>query len=185
MKFQTKKGFSPYEWAEYKGKIPHMKAFTVCYWEKLDFFNIRAHTVWSYCTVNDDPHDMKCLQFWAKRDYKVSSGRNLVVGYQPQNGFARYTTASNFKHRTWNHFCWSYASLTGESRIYSNGVLQGGETIATSIEIPGSDEVSGSAFIIGQEPDSFRGGFDWNQAFRGDISEMNVWDYVLNDEIIE
>ena len=184
MEFQKQRGFSPYQWAEYKGKIPHMKAFTVCYWEKLDFFNSKSHNIWSYCTMNDDPDDMECAQFWAKRDF-ASSGRNIVVGYTPQIGFARYTTIRPFKHRAWNHICWSYTSLSGKSRIYANGVLQGEENIDTNIQIPGSDEVSGSSFIIGQEPDSFRGGFDRYQAFRGNISEMNVWDYVLEDEIIE
>ena len=52
-------------------------------------------------------------------------------------------------------------------------------------EVTGSDEVFGSSFMIGQEPDAFRGGFDELQAFRGNMTEMNMWDYVLSDQEIK
>ncbi|KAL7873955.1 hypothetical protein SRHO_G00049250 [Serrasalmus rhombeus] len=38
---------------------------------------------------------------------------------------------------------------------------------------------SGGAVILGQDPDSFVGKFDENQSFVGEISGVNMWDYVL------
>ena len=42
-----------------------------------------------------------------------------------------------------------------------------------------------SAFIIGQEPDEIRGGYEANQAYIGDIAELNVWSYILTEEKIK
>lgn len=41
-----------------------------------------------------------------------------------------------------------------------------------------------SAFILGQEQDEIGGGFQPTQSFTGDISEVNIWKYPLNENII-
>ena len=38
--------------------------------------------------------------------------------------------------------------------------------------------------IVGQDPDQLRGGFDGEQAFRGDLTQLNIWDYLLPNSII-
>ncbi|KAL6488226.1 hypothetical protein MHYP_G00019670 [Metynnis hypsauchen] len=43
---------------------------------------------------------------------------------------------------------------------------------------------SGGAVILGQDPDSFLGKFDENQSFVGEISDVNMWDYVLTGDQI-
>ncbi|XP_037392842.1 pentraxin fusion protein-like [Pygocentrus nattereri] len=43
---------------------------------------------------------------------------------------------------------------------------------------------SGGAVILGQDPDSFVGKFEINQSFVGEISDVNMWDYVLMDDQI-
>ena len=184
MAFQKSKGISKHEWAEFNGEIPHMKAFTVCYWEKLHFFNLKPHSTWNYCTIKDASAELDCIQFWLKRDI-LSAGRDLVIGFSAQRGFADYVTVRPFKHRTWNHLCWSYNSISGENKIYANGILLGKKTLDLRREVSGSNEVFGSSFFMGQEPDAFRGGFDAYQAFRGNMSELNVWDLILKDEVIE
>ena len=52
------------------------------------------------------------------------------------------------------------------------------------MSIPGSQEVYDSSFIIGQEPDSLRGGYSESQGFPGDIAELNIWDKVLEESLI-
>lgn len=90
-----------------------------------------------------------------------------------------------FMHRSWNHFCWSYDSSSGENKIYVNGKLHGNVSFDNKREALGSEEVYGSSFSIGQEPDAFRGKYDKDQAYRGNISEINLWDYVLTDMEVE
>ena len=73
--------------------------------------------------------------------------------------------------------------------MYLNGVLQGSYIIDSDFVgegIPGSDEVFSSAFIIGQEPDppSPRGGFETEQVFVGDITELNMWNFTLDESTI-
>ena len=95
-----------------------------------------------------------------------------------------------FNHRSWNHICWVFESQTGNSRFYLNGEYQGsfqsdGDIVRGGI--PGSHELYDSAFIIGQEPDppSPNGGYQQEQNFVGDITELNLWDKRLSDETIE
>ncbi|XP_066540032.1 C-reactive protein-like [Hoplias malabaricus] len=42
----------------------------------------------------------------------------------------------------------------------------------------------GGVVILGQDPDSFVGNFDEKQSFVGEISDVNMWDFVLTEEQI-
>ena len=95
-----------------------------------------------------------------------------------------------FKHRSWNQIYWTFQSETGMNKMYLNGVLQGSYIIDSDFVregIPGSDEVFSSAFILGQEPDppSPRGGFEKEQVFVGDVTELNMWNFILEENIIK
>ena len=52
-------------------------------------------------------------------------------------------------------------------------------------EINGTTEAYDVSISLGQEPDALRGIYDKEQAFRGSISELNLWDYVLDDNICQ
>ena len=39
--------------------------------------------------------------------------------------------------------------------------------------------------MIGQEPDSIRGGYTIDQLFQGSITELNVWNIALDENTIE
>ena len=181
--FQKSKEISADEWAEFDGKIPHLKAFTCCHWEKLHFFNIQAHYIWNYCTIKSSSDTMECIQMSYKREI-LSAGRDIEVGISFGKGNTGYMIIKPFRHRSWNHFCWSYDSTSGENRIYMNGRFYGSIQFQTKREAYGSDEVFGASFSVGQEPDAFRGKYDSEQAFRGNISELNLWDYNLNEKEI-
>ena len=94
-----------------------------------------------------------------------------------------------FKHHAWNQICWTFQSQTGMNKIDLNWKLQGSYIIDSDFVregILGSDEVFSSAFIIGQEPDppSPRGGFEKEQVFVGDITELNIWNFTLDENLI-
>ena len=179
--FQNSKGLSPDEWAEFDGKVPHLKAFTSCHWEKLHFFNIKSHSIWNYCTIKNRTASIDCTQMWYRRGL-VAAGRDITVGVGIGPNNIGYVNINPFKHRAWNHFCWSYDSSSGENRIYLNGKFYGTVQLENKIEVLGSREVYGSSFSVGQEPDAFRGKHDEHQAYRGNMSEINFWDYILTDE---
>ena len=42
----------------------------------------------------------------------------------------------------------------------------------------------GGALVLGQEQESVGGSFDANQSFLGEMSDVNIWDHVINDQEI-
>ena len=181
IKFQDSGQLSDSEWAEFTGSIPHLAYFTVCHWEKLEFFNLRTQYIWNYCSImNKERRGMACMQMWYMEDI-TSAWKNIKMGIKIGDQVG-YVVMKNFLHRSWNYFCWSYSSYSGESRLYMNGKLQGVVVFVTGREIEGDHKVYDSSFSLGQDPDMLRGGYDKTQAFRGSISGLNMWDYVLTNQ---
>ena len=175
LSFQESGGWSTEEWAKYKGKLPLMKEFTSCHWEKIRFFSADVMTVWSYCTAqNDSGINMTCTNLEV-RSNPATAGRQVIVSGWLQGGQA-YVEANvdSFRHRTWNHMCWSYSSITGAHKFFYNGKLIHTLSISGPV-ITGGDDVPISSFIIGQDPDIIDGEFDSTQLFNGEISELNIW----------
>ena len=203
LRFQIDSGgiYTTEEWAEFKGKIPHLGSFTACHWERLRFFSVRDSCQWAFCYKNKDLFDdHHCTQIWYNRDI-ASGGRYVVMAggfgdnsYGGNNSLFNIARNSHFsevmmktfKHRSWNQICWTFQSKTGTNKFYLNGVFQGSYVIDSEFirrGVLGSDEVFTSSFIIGQEPDppSPRGGFEAEQVFVGDITEFNLWNFTLDD----
>ena len=81
----------------------------------------------------------------------------------------KHVRIDKFRHRTWNHFCWTYTSRTGVNNMYFNGDLVGSFEVGSPgrrpvIDGSRSTGVLDSAFMMGQEPDDIRG--------RGKYSQM-------------
>ena len=177
-------------WIEFLDEIPPSKQFTICHWINIKFFNngIAAH-LWSYCTVEKQDSAMKCLQMSLK-EIKDTASRNLQISAEipikKGAGLIDWTFVplKSYHHRTWNHLCWSLSTITGSSKFYHNGEVIGSKQVNTEdidLAIQGSSEMYGASLIFGQEPDSFRGGFDRSQSFIGHLSEFNVWNYTLSE----
>ncbi|KAK7073105.1 hypothetical protein SK128_019623 [Halocaridina rubra] len=83
--------------------------------------------------------------------------------------------------RVWTHFCFRYAYGDGRWQIFVDGRQR-----ASGIMRPeeGLLEPNGS-YIIGQEQDTFGGGYHRDQSFSGEITELNYWDTVVSDAVIE
>ena len=178
--FQKSEGLSSEEWAEFKGAFPHLSAFTSCHWEKMDFLNLKFQYVWNYCTIRTLSSKMQCIQFGYEGD-DLTVGRGIKVILSFGEGNNKIIQIKVFKQRSWNHFCWTFEGKTGENKVYLNGKLAGTATFDEKREAYGSYEVSRTSFLIGQEPDTFRGQYDKFQAFRGAISELNFWDFILSE----
>ena len=134
---------------------------------------------------------MKCLQAVLKGNAE-NANRDLVfeAEFHKRNSNQKKELKINvksFAHRTWTHFCWSFSGITGISKLYHNGILLHRERINmddVDIIISDANKMSDAAFIFGQESDSMRGGFDNQQAFLGELSELNLWNYTMQDRDI-
>jgi hypothetical protein len=84
------------------------------------------------------------------------------------------TTGISANDGEWHHIAVTWRSSDGLVKLYKDGVpaytgtLQSGATINLA------------NLVIGQEQDSFRGGFDSGQAFKGIIDEVRIYDRMLS-----
>ena len=90
-----------------------------------------------------------------------------------------------FRHRQWNHFCFAYSSNKKVGKLYYNGELIKQVSEGNFTDIESGESVLQSSFIIAQEPDIFEGGYDPAQLFNGEISELNMWNKVIDDTEIK
>ena len=192
--FQESGKWSSNEFLEYKGSIlSTVEEFTACHWEKLNYFSPYINNIWNYCevTTKEDPR-LKCINAATMADN--STGGRDALFYLWIDGWTATPISIKFAvspyfHRSWNHFCWTYSSKTGKNILYHNGVF-----VATksSVDEHGSKgpaiksraDVYDASIILGQEQDTMRGKYDPTQAFYGQLAEFNMWDRVLDQNVI-
>lgn len=147
---------------EAESKKP-LEAFTVCLYAHADVS--RSFSIFSYATKTSFN---EILLFWTR-----GKGFSIAVG-GPEVLFS----ASEIPEVP-THICATWESATGIVELWLDGKprvrksLQKGYTVGTNASI-----------ILGQEQDSYGGGFDANQSLVGDIGDVNMWDFVLSPEQI-
>merc|ERR1712226_351254 len=115
--------------------------------------------------------------------YATSTSYNSMVLRVDADQHFRTTGASvrvdlvgvNLVRNVWYHHCFSWKS--GEANFYINGV-----EITYSGSAPTGKMLVGGNLILGQEQDSVGGGFDVNQAFRGEMYNLNIFKKKLSLE---
>ncbi len=81
---------------------------------------------------------------------------------------------------SWHSVCVSWSQNGGRWALYTHGlVVSRGDGLNSSDSI-GHDGL----FIIGQEQDTFGGSFKKDESFSGSITELHIWDRVLNSSEI-
>ena len=166
----------------FNGQIPNLKELTSCHWERNTYFAKDITNVWSYCfSESIGEENKKCIQLHHQGDRWVANRDVIFSGY-----FYGWTATpininfevKGFKHRTWNHFCWTYSALKGDSSLFYNGNLVANVDLSYETVQPtilGTEEVNKHLFVIGQEPDTLKGDYSEDQALFGSISEFNLW----------
>ena len=80
----------------------------------------------------------------------------------------------------WHHICITWENTAGSWQLYKDGIREkNGSGLRVGHMIPG-----GGAVVLGQEQDSFEGGFQSSQSFIGELSGVNVWDHVISSDEI-
>ncbi|XP_006742024.1 C-reactive protein [Leptonychotes weddellii] len=136
-----------------------LSAFTMC----LQAYTAlsRPYSLFSYATRAQ--HN-EILLFREKFGlYSVSVGGSDIYFKVPETFY------------TPRHFCVTWESSTGITELW----VDGKPMVRMSLK-KGYSVGAGASIILGQEQDSFGGGFDTNQSLVGDIGDVNMWDYVLS-----
>ena len=86
-----------------------------------------------------------------------------------------YSTGVRVSDGKWHHVCITWKSSDGTVEAYKDGAFQSKKTgIITGQQIAPS-----GIWIIGQDQDTFGGGFQQRNAFDGSLTDVNVWDKIL------
>ena len=185
--FQSEGKWSTDDWMRYNEKVENVdNELTICHWEKIRYFSAAVNSVWAYCFIISEDiseEDLRCWQLYSEAN-RASAGRsvNLIVTTSSSSIVAENIP---YKHREWNHFCFTYSSIQKFGKFYANGKLLKASWQGDFTRVPSGEEVLRSSFVIGQEPDRFNGGYDSAQLFNGDISELNMWNIALSENEIE
>ncbi|XP_028456244.1 pentraxin fusion protein-like [Perca flavescens] len=78
------------------------------------------------------------------------------------------------------HLCVTWDSSSGAAALFMDG-----RKSLTKIYKKGHTVQPGGKVIIGQDPDNYLGSFDAKQSFVGEIGDINMWDSVLSDRMIQ
>ncbi|XP_014703803.3 C-reactive protein [Equus asinus] len=140
-----------------------LTAFTVCLQAYTDL--TRDYSLFSYATKKQNNEIL--LFKGQKGAYSVSVGGADVFFKLPERSPAPM------------HFCVTWESHSGITELW----VDGKPMVRKSLK-KGYNVETDASIILGQEQDSFAGGFDKGQSFVGDIGDVNMWDFVLSpDEI--
>ena len=183
--FQKDGGWSLNEWAEIETPNKVLNEFTTCHWEKIRYFSSDIMTIWSYCIANRTQlNDLNCTSLYSSGNGTTSDQQLVITGWVNGGPTEYSVNIENYRHRTWNHICWSYSSLNKENKFYYNGNFVGSRSMKASSPIPIADEFKITSFILGQDPDIYNGEFSATQLLNGELSELNLWDTILSDDLI-
>ena len=181
--FQSEGIRSTTQWMKYKGKIAGLdKEFSTCHWERVRYFSLEINSIWAYCFIfsaSEKLDNKNCLQLYHTSSTSANREVDMVMSINTKQYKAISTMP--FRHREWNHICFTYSSINKIARFYYNGEPVITETSSEFPEIlESSDIVFDSSFTIAQEPDTLNGGYNPGQLFNGEISELNVWSNVID-----
>ncbi|XP_036437142.1 pentraxin fusion protein-like isoform X2 [Colossoma macropomum] len=147
----------------------NLKAFTLCMRLSVDPTVVnqgnRETILFAYRTQNGDE-----LNVW--QEYGKFS---LYLRSSTEGAFYAIPLLSIFR----TNLCVTWESSTGLTAFWVDGRRSTLQVYRKNHKVQ-----SGGAVVLGQDPDSDLGGFDEDQSFVGEISDVNIWDSVLTgDEI--
>lgn len=153
--------------------LPNLEELTFCSWFRpysLDDLN----TLLSYATSATDNQFIIGL--------KTSSNKTNIAFYNGASPVEVSCSHVMFQVGEWYHICINVFSPTGSVAFFVNGIYcKDFKNHASFIKkhVP-----SGGVLIIGQEQDGLNSKFDANQAWFGDIADLQIWSESLTQEQI-
>ncbi|XP_059211367.1 C-reactive protein-like [Centropristis striata] len=139
--------------------VQDFRAVTVCLRSITDLR--RVHTHFSLATPSQQN---AFVIFWG-----ASTNSFFVHVGQPFTSFG----AMDYKLNEWHSICATWNSASGLVQLW----VDGKPSIRKYI---GGSRISRPSVILGQEQDTYGGGFDIKQSFAGMLSDVHMWDYVLS-----
>ena len=180
--FQEDGTWSTEEWVEFDKPIPMLNEFTACLWEKIRYFSFDFMPLWAYCVAyKQHQNELNCTQLYATGNSNTKNQDIEINGWINGGEVMLKAEVTDYRHRSWNHICWSYSTITETSKFHFNGDVIKVMNLINGPSVYSQDESRIASFIMGQDPDVFNGEFSVNQLYNGELSEVNLWDRVLDE----
>lgn len=154
-----------------------LREFTICYWARVH--NYTSRTVLSYAMPK------RYDEIWTGIEVKRSGDGSVFFHRQSQEKQPTVekgvrVAAKSLKKGYWAHVCVTWSVLEGKWQVFLDGTSIGsGRGLAENFPAQ-----AGGIAILAQDQDDYGGNFTSEDAFRGDISELHMWDYLLCPEEI-
>ncbi|CAJ1062150.1 C-reactive protein-like [Xyrichtys novacula] len=138
-----------------------LSAITVCHRSFTDLK--RDHSIFSLAT----PSNINAfLIFW--------DAANKEMEAHVKDTKAEFA-GLDYKPNMWHSICTTWESSTGLTQLWFNGRPTIRKTTSSGSSISGTFII-----VLGQDQDSYGGGFDAKQSFVGMMSDVHMWDYTLS-----
>ncbi|KAL3986593.1 KRAB domain-containing zinc finger protein [Sarotherodon galilaeus] len=143
----------------------NLRSFTLCMRVATELSGRREIILFAYRTRNHDE-----LNVWRELDGRLSFylAGDGVLFKVPELGALQ------------THLCVTWDSRSGLAALFLDG-----KRSLSKIYRKGHTVRAGGRVILGQDPDSFLGDFEYDQSFVGEIFDVNMWDTVLADSVIQ
>nr|WBR46165.1 C-reactive protein [Hexagrammos otakii] len=139
----------------------NLDAVTVCHRSFTDLK--RGHALFSLATPDNENG---FTIYWNEAKKEMDA---LVKNLQTQYIYLDY------KSNMWYSICTTWDSETGLVQMWFDG-----QPTVRKFVTSGSAIAGNTIITLGQEQDSFGGGFDLKQSFTGMISDVHMWDHTLS-----
>ncbi|XP_053197072.1 pentraxin fusion protein [Scomber japonicus] len=142
-----------------------LRAFTLCMRVATELPEERQIILFAYRTADYDE-----LNVWREKDGRVSfymSGDGTFFHLPPLTTF-----------RT--SLCLTWESRTGLAAFWVEG-----KRSTYQVYKPGHSIRPNGSIILGQDPDKHLGGLEAVQSFVGEVTDLNMWDFVLSRSMIQ
>ncbi|CAB4041436.1 Hypothetical predicted protein, partial [Paramuricea clavata] len=145
--------------------LPELSAFSICAWAK--FVKNADGTILSYA-VQGGSKKANEIAIWCYRTKVIFSITNV------------WTTTYNslLSDGFWHSICLTWSNVDGNLAVYKDNVM----TDQASGVVTGKNISGGGRWVLGQDQDSVGGGFAIQDAFQGELAEVNVWGRVLTKQ---
>ncbi|MFT7814886.1 pentraxin fusion protein-like [Arapaima gigas] len=142
-----------------------LNAFTLCMQLATELEGEREVILFAYRTPDFDE-----LNLWREKDGRLS--------FYLSGGGAFFSLPLLSTYST--NLCLTWDSVTGLSAFWKDG-----RRSVRKVYKAGHRVRAGGTVILGQDPDKYLGDFEAVQSYVGEISNVNMWDYVLSDSDIK
>ncbi|KAL1248307.1 hypothetical protein QQF64_021625 [Cirrhinus molitorella] len=139
-----------------------LQAFTLCMSVATELQGEREIILFAYGIPSYDE-----LNVWREKDGRLS----LYLHSSGDAAFFRLPPLSTFQI----HLCITWDSATGLTAFWVDG-----RRSLYQLYRKGYSVLPDGTVVLGQDPDGTVGGFDRNQSFVGEITDVHMWDYALS-----